>query len=124
LADNWGLVPENLSISASSPAAQARMNALAYVDLPRMTISLGNGVETQMGVNISLEVARKDMVVLEGYMPQIMDRFNVYLPKVDVEEVARPTGIFWLRKSMLWQVNNIGMPVPVHDLRLQNLVFR
>jgi flagellar basal body-associated protein FliL len=123
-ADRWGMVPENLSVAASSPAAQARMNALAYVALPRMTISLGNGAETQMGVDISLEVARKDMVVLEGYMPQIMDRFNTFLPKIDVEEVAQPSGIFLLRKNMLWEVNNLGMPVSVHDLRLQNLVFR
>lgn len=123
LAGRWGLLPARIS-STSSSEATGLVPDWAYVDLPRMTVSLGHSATTHMQVDISLEVAPKDVMVLEGYLPQIMDRFNLFLPHVKVDELSRPIGMYSLHKNMLWQVNNMGMPVSVHDLMLQNMVIR
>jgi flagellar basal body-associated protein FliL len=123
LADRWGMIPARTS-SAPSSQATGFVTDWAYVDLPRMTVSLGNSAATHMQVDISLEVAPKDVMVLEGYLPQIMDRFNLFLPHVKVDELSRPIGMYSLHKNMLRQVNNMGMPVSVHDLMLQNVVIK
>jgi flagellar basal body-associated protein FliL len=112
-------------LSASSPPSAPPHESKAdrtYVDLPRMAVSLGGGTGNQVRVNISLEVDRKDASVVEGYLPQIMDKLNVFFPKVQIEELRNPRAMFILHKDMLWQINSIGMPFSVHDLMLQNLV--
>jgi flagellar basal body-associated protein FliL len=118
-ADRAGL------LSASSPASTARASKAdrANVSLPRMTVSFGSGPGKRMQINVSLEVERKDVSVVEGYLPQIVDRLNVFFPKVKMEEVGKPRAMFLLHKDMLWQINNIGMPFVVHDLMIQNLVI-
>ncbi|MFA5040908.1 MAG: flagellar basal body-associated FliL family protein [Bdellovibrionales bacterium] len=123
MADKWEAISKNPFSAASYFRSPEAASVLTFVDLPRMTVSLGNSAISQMSVNISLEVESRDMMVLEGYMPQILDKFNLFLPRVNIEEISKPPGLFMLRKNMLWQVNNLGMPIRVHDLLLQNLII-
>jgi flagellar basal body-associated protein FliL len=95
----------------------------AYLSLPRMTVSLGKGGTMQVRMDISLEVAPEDIIVLEGYVPQIVDKLNAYFPKVKFEELDQPHAMFLFHKNMLWQINNLGMPVTVRDLTLKNMIL-
>jgi flagellar basal body-associated protein FliL len=96
---------------------------MAYLNLPRMTVSLGKGGTMQVRMDISLEVAPEDLLVLEGYVPQIVDKLNAFFPKVKFEELDQPHAMFLFHKNMLWQVNSIGMPVTVKDLTLKNMIL-
>jgi len=117
-ADKW------MPLARPPPAAKSNpLEELAYVRLPRMSISLGNEGFMQMRMNISLEVESKDVPILEGYIPQIVDRLNAYFPHVNFDELDRPHAMFLLHKNMLWQVNSVDMPIIVHDLMLQNMVI-
>jgi len=119
IADNWGTI----SYKATTLISHRGFRDAAYVDVPRMTVSLGGSASTRIQVDITLEVPKKDADVLEGYLPKIMDRLNVYLPKIKADELKNPDAMFMLHKEMLYQINNIGIPVKVNDVVLQNLVI-
>jgi hypothetical protein len=51
-----------------------------------------------------------------------MDRLNGFFPKVEFEDIDEPNSMFLLHKDMLRQVNNVGMPISVHDLMLRSLL--
>lgn len=97
--------------------------SLALVDLPRVTISLSNGSRGQMNLDMSLEVEKKDIPVVEGYVPQVLDKLNNFFPRVDFYEVDQSHSMLLLRNDMLWQINSIGMPVHVRDLIIQKMVI-
>lgn len=107
-----------LSVMTTRPALN-----LALVSLPRVTISIGNGGRGQMNLDMSLEVEKKDVSVVEGYVPQVLDRLNGFFPRVDFYEVEHSRSMILLRNDMLWQINSIGMPVQVRDLIIQKMVI-
>jgi flagellar basal body-associated protein FliL len=109
------------SSSASSPNAEV-LSDMAYVDLPRMTVSVGNGSFRQARVDISLEIARKDIPALQGYMPQIVDKLNTFFPQVKFEGLDDPHTMYVLHKDLLWQLNSLDLPVPVRDLVFRKLI--
>ncbi len=123
MADQWGLISTQPTVSTDSSVSHKGARDIAYVDVPRMTVSLGGSASTRMQVDITLEVPKKDAAVLEGYLPQIMDRLNAYLPRIKIEDIGRPDAMFMLHKDMLWQINNIGIPVLVQDVMLQNMII-
>jgi hypothetical protein len=110
-----------ISNRTSSKGEPAKV--LEFVNLPHMTVSVGNQASMQMEMNVSLEVERKDVPILEGYIPQIVDKFNAYFPEVNVDELHGPFAMHNLHKNMLWLVNSVGMPVYVYDLMLKDLVI-
>lgn len=109
------------SEDAASPSGAVAPAGMAFVDLPRVTTSLG-GV-TQVHIDISLEVATGDVSAVEGFVPQIMDRLNVFFPKANVESLNQPTAMTLFRKDALYQVNSIGIPVTVHDLLFRAFII-
>ncbi len=97
---------------------------MAYFDLPRISLNLGGGMaSTQMRIDLSLEVAKRDLPMLEGYQPKITDRLNRFLTGIDPADTRRVSAVTALRHDMLEQVNRVGMPVPVHDVLLRQLVI-
>jgi len=95
----------------------------AYVGLPRMSVSLGQGDSMNLELEISMEVDSKDAEILEGYVPQIVDRLNLFFPRIRIKEAAQPNAMYFLRKDMLWQINSIPMPIKVRDIVFEKLVI-
>jgi hypothetical protein len=95
---------------------------LTYYDMPRMTILLGGGAQTQVRLDLSLEVAKKDVAVVEGFQPRIADRLNGLFLHINPDDFRSSTDLPWLRQQMLSQVNN-ATPVPIHDLLLRQMVI-
>jgi len=106
-----------------APMNQQFTTDMTYYDLPRMTLAVGQGKdETHVRIDITLEVAKKDLPILEGYQPQITDRLNVFFIALHPEQIRRFSTLPWLRGEMLQQVNNLSMPFPVHDLMLRQMI--
>ncbi|MFA4994441.1 MAG: flagellar basal body-associated FliL family protein [Bdellovibrionales bacterium] len=114
-------------ISTASAAehhqAEAEKVEMTYVEIPRMTVFFKGNVPKQMRLDVSLKVASKDVVILEGYLPQIQDKLNACLPRAKIEDLNKPRGMRLFRTELLWEVNNIGIPVPVQDIMLQNMII-
>ena len=95
---------------------------MAYYDLPRVNLTMGhNGAAAHIRVDISIEVSKKDMIIVQGYQPRIVDKLNIYLSNLDPAVMRRVSAAVQLRHDMLDEVNRIGMPVPVHDLLLRQM---
>jgi flagellar basal body-associated protein FliL len=96
---------------------------MAYIDLPRINLQVGDANnEVHMRLEISLEVAKKDLPIMQGYQPQITDRLNFFLAHMRPEQLRQPQNIPELRAAMLRLVNDMGAPVPVHDLMLRQMI--
>ncbi len=121
------LVTEHFVTSTEVAQTQMRpqVQPMAYVELPRVNVSFGGPFAMQMQLDLALEVEPKNVMVVEGYIPQVMDRLNAYFPKARLDSMnERSHGMFLFRKEVLWEVNQIGMPVPVNDILIQKLVVQ
>lgn len=94
---------------------------MAYYDMPRMTVSVGSG-DVHMRIDVALEVAKKDVPMVEGYQPRITAKLNSYLSTLSPERIQEAKMLPWLRAEMLAQINSVGAPIPVHDLVFRQLV--
>jgi flagellar basal body-associated protein FliL len=118
------VVDKNGHMRRPVPLAGNFVTDMAYVDLPRINLQVGNADnETHMRIEISLEVASKDKAVMEGYQPQITDRLNFFLARMKPEQLRKPQNVAHLREEMLRLVNGIGAPVPVHDLMVRQMII-
>ena len=118
MADKVGLIghPETPSTSP-----RLFVSDMTYFDLPRMDVAMGAG-GPQMKIQIALEVSNKDIPMLEGYQPRITDRLNGFFSRLSPDEVVQPGYLPFLRQEMLRQINQTGVPVPVHGLVLRQMV--
>jgi len=116
-------VANKYSVTGVQPTPSARTFAtdLTYYDMPRMTISVGSG-SVHMRVDVALEVAKKDVSIVEGYQPRMTAKLNSYLSTLSPERMQEAKLLPWLRAEMLAQVNSVGIPVPIHDLLFRQLV--
>ncbi|MDD4615713.1 MAG: flagellar basal body-associated FliL family protein [Alphaproteobacteria bacterium] len=97
---------------------------MAYIGLPRVNVSFSGASGMQMQLDLALEVEPRYAEVVEGYIPKVVDRLNAYFPKAKLDSLDRAHAMFLLRKDMLWEVNQVGIPVPVNDVLIQNLVVQ
>ncbi len=114
---------EPRDVLPSVPKVSASTKNKSYVRMPSMSFSVGNQYATQVEMDITLEVDSKDVDLIKGHMPEIMDRLNSFFPKVKFDQLDRPRAMFLLHKNMLWEINNVVKPVEVRDLLLKNLVI-
>ena len=117
IADQTGV------ISRKSTLPPEEVSSVAYINLPRMTVSLGANGAVLASVDISLEVSSKDVLKLMGYQPRYCDRLNGFLLSVRPEQLQNLASTPWMRQEMLYQINSVGAPARVHDLFLTNLVI-
>jgi hypothetical protein len=101
---------------------------VSYYYLPTVTLSTGGGdggggaKAPRLRMQIGLGVATKDMDVLAGYEPRIIEKINDYMIKLRPSDVERADLASWLRGELLIQVNSSGVPFPVDNLYFMQLV--
>jgi len=97
---------------------------LTYQDLPRMTVTLhGDSSGMHVRLDLSLEVAKKDVRVIDGYQPRMLDRLNGFFGSVDPERLRQTRFMPWLHQEMLKQVNSVGSPAPVRDVVVRQMLI-
>jgi hypothetical protein len=101
---------------------------ITYYYLPTVVLSTGGGdggggaKAPRLRMQIGLGVAKKDVDVLSGYEPRIMEKINSYMIKLKPSDVERSDLASWLRGELLLQVNSSGVPFPVDTLYFMQLV--
>jgi flagellar basal body-associated protein FliL len=94
-----------------------------YYKLPSIVVDMtGSGKSSRVQFDISLEVARTDMRILEGYQPRITERLNDYLSNAHFDAFNHRNSLVRMRQEMLQEVNNAGAPVTVYDLILRKII--
>ena len=109
--------------SRPAPTAHALTTDFTYYDIPRLNVVVGSGnTATHVRIDLSLEVGKDDLSVIEGYQPRITARLNRFLMTINPDRMQKANWLPWLRSQMLGQINRAGAPVPVHNVLFRQLV--
>jgi flagellar basal body-associated protein FliL len=99
---------------------------LAYVNLPRMNLTLSSSAGHQTGrvrIDLSLAVEKQYVGRMEDVEPRIAERIVGYIRQVDFDDISQPTATKWLRKRVLEEATNASSPLPIVDVVFNQLVI-
>ncbi|MGD9649450.1 MAG: flagellar basal body-associated FliL family protein [Dongiaceae bacterium] len=110
-------------------AEEARPNENAvFFDVPDIIVNLSNASgkrNTFLKLSVSLEVeSQADVAVLEKLSPRIVDKFQVYLRGLQVEDLQGNAGVYRLREELLERVQLAVKPVKVHGVYFKELLIQ
>jgi len=97
---------------------------LAFFDLPSITLNLGGEDGTShIDLDVSLEVAKKDMRRIEDFGPRIADRILFTMRRQHTDQLQTQKDMAKLHTEMLNDLNTNVMPIPIHDVIFRKLVI-
>jgi len=106
---------------------EKKIEHYAYFDLPEIVVNLASmsRKNTFMKISISLQVeTEEESKELEKLTPRIVDKFQVYLRGLQVEDLQGSAGIYRLREELLARVNVVTEPVKVHDVLFKEILVQ
>ena len=98
-----------------------------FHDLPPMLVNLSQTGKrsSYLKISIKLELAsEEDVTAVTTIQPRIIDRFQVYLRELRVEDLEGSAGMQRLREELLTRVNKVAYPVKVRDVLFAELLVQ
>lgn len=105
---------------------RAFITDVSYLDLPRMSLTLGStetGKSGRVTLDLSLEVDKKNAGRLANYQPLINDRLVSYTRAQDVEALRDPINQRMFRVGLLEETKHIPLPVPVMGIVIRRMTI-
>ena len=100
---------------------------LVFYPMPEMLVNLntaGNG-KMYLKLNVELELRQgADLDALESVMPRIIDKFQVYLRELRLEDLHGSSGMYRVKEELLRRVNLAVRPIVVHDVLFKELIIQ
>ncbi|MEM1138476.1 MAG: flagellar basal body-associated FliL family protein, partial [Pseudomonadota bacterium] len=101
---------------------------LVFYPIPEILVNLntgGGGSKMYLKLNVELELrAGADLTALEAVMPRIVDKFQLYLRELRLEDLQGSAGMFRIKEELLRRVNLAAKPVVVYDVLFKELVIQ
>ncbi|TAH37572.1 MAG: flagellar basal body protein FliL [Alphaproteobacteria bacterium] len=104
-----------------------KIEDFVYFDLPEIVVNLSatGKKNTFMKISISLQVEKEEeKTELEKITPRIVDKFQVYLRGLQVEDLQGSAGIYRLREELLARVNVVTEPIKIHDVLFKEILVQ
>jgi flagellar FliL protein len=98
-----------------------------YFDLPTMIVNLNSTAAKPhfLKLQASLELeAGFDLTTLLPLRPRVIDKFQVYMRELRVEDLRANGGLNILREELLTQINEAIKPIKVKDVLFRNLLVQ
>ena len=98
-----------------------------FHDLPPMLVNLNQAGKRKsyLKISIKLELAsEQDVNAVTNIQPRIIDRFQVYLRELRIEDLEGSAGMQRLREELLNRVNKVAHPVKVRDVLFAELLVQ
>ncbi len=98
-----------------------------FHELPPMLVNLNQigKRNSYLKISIKLEVgSEEDATKLTDIQPRIIDRFQVYLRELRVEDLEGSAGMQRLREELLNRVNKVAHPVKIRDVLFAELLVQ
>ena len=108
-------------------AAAAAMAPSVFHELPTMLVNLNEAGKraSYLKISIKLELTNEqDVAAVTTIQPRIIDRFQVYLRELRVEDLEGSAGMQRLREELLNRVNKVAHPVKVRDVLFAELLVQ
>ncbi len=103
------------------------MVASVFHELPTMLVNLNESGKraSYLKISIKLELGKEeDVAAVTTIQPRIIDRFQVYLRELRVEDLEGSAGMQRLREELLNRVNKVAHPVKVRDVLFAELLVQ
>lgn len=113
--------------SESSSPGQTGPEGVVFYEMPEMLVSLntGSGDSNYLKLRVTLELANgKGAERLEKVMPRIVDKFQVYLRELRLEDLEGSAGLTRLKEELLVRVNAAADPVRVKDVLFKEMLVQ
>lgn len=102
-------------------------NSVLFVDMQEMlvTIRTDDNRPTYLSLQVSLEVNKnEDVDTLNAALPRIVDKFQVYLKELRLEDLTGAAGTQRIKEELLRRVNIAAAPVQVNEVLIKQMIVR
>jgi flagellar FliL protein len=100
---------------------------VVFFPLEEIIVNLGTGGRNssflKLRVNLELE-SSDDIPKIEIVLPRIMDKFQVYLRELRLEDIKGSSGMYRMREELLSRVNNAAAPTKVNDVLFKEMLIQ
>lgn len=120
-----GEVTEEVAKEDAKPKPQVA--DLVFYDLPEILVNLSadGRRKTFLKISISLEVEDQGQAdQLKKLEPRIVDKFQVYLRGLTVEDLQGTQGVYRLREELLNRVNTTAEPIKVTQVLFKEILVQ
>jgi flagellar FliL protein len=100
---------------------------VVFFPLEEIVVNIGSGGRDSsfLKVRINLELESPDDIPkIETVLPRIMDKFQVYLRELRLEDLKGAAGMYRLREELLSRVNNAAAPTKVNDVLFKEMLIQ
>ena len=126
-AEEGGESGDKAEGTAEDDPAAAAVEPSVFHELPTMLVNLNEAGKraSYLKISIKLELTtEQDVAALTTIQPRIIDRFQVYLRELRVEDLEGSAGMQRLREELLNRVNKVAHPVQVRDVLFAELLVQ
>ncbi|MEM8986453.1 MAG: flagellar basal body-associated FliL family protein [Pseudomonadota bacterium] len=98
-----------------------------FYDLPEMVVNLNSdgGRAVYLKVKIALELREENPAeVLDPLTPRIVDRFQVFLRQLKVQDLEGSAGMLRLKQELLRRINLVVEPMEVRDILFKEMIIQ
>lgn len=115
---------------AAATGEQAEKDAAAKVvfyELPEMLVNLNTGGKqtNYLRIRVSLELeSAEEIAKLEAVMPRVVDRFQVYLRELRIEDLNGSAGMARLKEELLARIVAATQGAKVNDVLFKEMLIQ
>jgi flagellar protein FliL len=109
--------------AAAKPAA----DEVQFYDLPEILVNLNTGGQTQayLKLQVAIELPKSAQIAaIEPALPRIIDRFQVFLRELRLEDLSGSAGTYRLKQELLRRARLSGLAVPVNDVLIREMIIQ
>ncbi len=126
LFDNEILSDDAVAEADEAVVEEEATQAIFY-ELPEMLVNLNSkgrkASYLKISVNLELEDPG-DIPRIEAVMPRIVDKFQVYLRELRIEDLSGSAGVYRLREELLRRVTAAAAPAKVKDILFKEMLIQ
>lgn len=100
---------------------------LVFFPMPEILVNLNTSGSKRMYLKINVELELRegaDLEALDAVMPRVVDKFQLYLRELRLEDLQGSAGMFRVKEELLRRVNLAASPVIVHDVLFKELIIQ
>jgi flagellar FliL protein len=98
-----------------------------YFDLDELVVTLGGAGRKssflKMRVSLELEGAA-DEARIKAVMPRIIDKFQIFLRELRIEELQGSQGLYRVKEELLARVNSAAHPTKIKDVLFREMLVQ
>lgn len=100
---------------------------VVFYDLPELLVNItsDNSRTSFLKLQISLELSKdEDLDVLQAALPRVIDKFQVYLHELRMNDLSGASGTQRVKEELLRRVNIAAQPVQVNAVLIKEMIVQ